>query len=82
MAGAAVIRVVISGAAFEAIAATLPKGSSADAERSISGKKLVWLPKAIHAQLEAMQRPKESLSDLIVRLFAADTTAKAKRARS
>jgi hypothetical protein len=66
------IRVAITEAAFVAIAASLPKGLSADAERSVSGNRPVWLPKAIHAQLEAMQRPKESLSDVIVRLFASE----------
>jgi hypothetical protein len=77
-----VIRIAITEAAFLAIAASLPRGSSADAERSVSGNRLVWLPKPIHTQLEAMQRPKESLSDVIVRLFAAETAMKPKRAWS
>ena len=75
------IRIAITEAAFEAIARTLPADRAAGAERSISGKYLVWIEKAVHGQLEGLRRPDECLSDVILRLVEIEPAAKPKRAR-
>jgi hypothetical protein len=68
------IRIAISQAAFEAIAATLSLGSvgyeNAANER---GERLIWLDHAVVARLRAMRGPGESYSEVILRL-AKETT--------
>ena len=55
--------------ATEAIAATLPLGSVGyEAQLNAKGERLVWLESAIVDKLEAMRRPGESYSDVIMRL--------------
>jgi hypothetical protein len=66
------IRIAITEAAFAAICSTLPQGGSGEAERSVSGNRLVWIEKAIHGQLEAMRQPGEGHSETSLRLFAVD----------
>ena len=67
----ALIKIAISQAAFEAIAATLPLGSvgyeNATNER---GERLIWLDHSVVARLRAMRGPGESYSDVILRLVA------------
>jgi hypothetical protein len=67
------IRIAISQAAFEAIAATLSLGSvgyeNATNER---GGRLIWLDHAVVARLRAMRGPGESYSDVILRMVEAD----------
>ena len=64
------IRIAISEAAFDAIAATLPLGSvgyeNATNER---GERLIWLDHAVVARLRAMRGSGESYSDVILRLI-------------
>jgi hypothetical protein len=63
------VRIAISPAAYDAISATLPLGSVAvEAEANERGERLIWLEAAMVDRLGAMQRPKESYSDVILRL--------------
>jgi hypothetical protein len=67
------IRIAISQAAFEAIAATLPLGSVAyEAETDANGERLIWLPRAVVDRLRSLRGPGESYSDVILRLAAPD----------
>jgi hypothetical protein len=70
------IRISITEAAFEAIAATLPLGSvgyeNATNER---GERLIWLDHAVVARLRAMRSPGESYSDAILRLVKTERVA-------
>ena len=63
------IRIAISQAAFDAIAATLSLGSvgyeNATNER---GERLIWLDPSVIDRLRAMRGPGESFSDVILRL--------------
>jgi hypothetical protein len=65
------IRIAISQAAFDAIAATLPLGSvgyeNAFNER---GERYVWLPPNVVDRLKAQRRPGESYSDVVLRIAA------------
>ena len=63
------IRISITPAAFEAIAATLPLGSVGfEPKVDAQGQRLIWLEAAVVDRLTAMRRPNESLSDVILRL--------------
>jgi hypothetical protein len=66
-----VIRIAISQAAFDAIAATLPLGSvgfeNATNER---GERYVWLPPNVVDRLNAQRRPGEGYSDAVLRIAA------------
>jgi hypothetical protein len=63
------IRITITLAAFEAIAATMPIGSvgyerAGDSE----GERHIWLAPAVVDRLAALRGPGESYSDVILRL--------------
>ena len=75
------IRIAIKEAAFAAIAASLPKGRSAHAERPTDGKVFLWLEDAIVNQLAVPRRRGEGHRKTILRLFAAEKATKPKRAR-
>jgi hypothetical protein len=63
-----VVTLSITAEAFKAIAATLPKGSKADARPDGKGGYLITLPRSVIDRLKAMRGPGESYSDVIVRL--------------
>jgi hypothetical protein len=65
------IRIAISPAAFEAIAAMLPSGNVlCERERTAQGGYLVWLDESVVSNLERLRGPRdEDLSAVIVRLF-------------
>jgi hypothetical protein len=64
------IRIVITPAAFDAIAATLPLGSVGyEAERDAQGNCFVWLDEGTVNKLGAMRGPGEGYSEVIIRLF-------------
>jgi hypothetical protein len=64
------IRIAISPAAFDAIAATLPLGSIGyEPQLDRQGQRLVWLETPVVDRLGAMRRPGESYSDVILRLI-------------
>jgi hypothetical protein len=66
-----VIRIAITVAAFEAIAATLPLGSvSYENKVNEKGERLIWLDPRVVDRLRAMRGPGESYSDVILRLAA------------
>jgi hypothetical protein len=65
------IRIAITQAAFDAIAATLPLGSvSYENAFNERGERYVWLPPHVVDRLRAQRRPGESYSDIILRLAA------------
>jgi hypothetical protein len=65
----AMIRIAITAAAFDAIAAPLPLGSvSFERHPADDGQRLVWLERSVVARLRALRRPGESYSDVIMRL--------------
>jgi hypothetical protein len=65
------VRIAISQAAFDAIAATLPLGSvSYDAEVTATGGRFIWLEPHTVDKLAALRRAGESHSDVILRLAA------------
>jgi hypothetical protein len=76
----ALIKIAISQAAFEAIAATLSLGS-VGFENKIDqdGNRLIWLDRAVVDRLCALRGPGESYSDVIIRL--ANETSPMKRAK-
>jgi hypothetical protein len=65
------IRITISEAAFEAIAKTLALGS-VGFENAVNerGERLIWLDKPVVDRLGAMRGPKETYSDVILRMVA------------
>jgi hypothetical protein len=64
-----VIRIAITEAAFDAIAATLPLGTvSFENKTNERGERLVWLEPRMVDKLRAMRGPGESYSDVIIRL--------------
>ena len=63
------IRISITPAAFEAIAATLPLGSVGyESKLNAKGERLIWLEAAVLNRLRAMRGLGESYSDVILRL--------------
>ncbi len=68
------IRIAITPAAFEAIAATLPLGSVGyEPNLTSKGERLIWLAAAVVDRLQAMRGPGESYSDVILRLAKASS---------
>ena len=63
------IRIAITEAAFEAIAATLPLGSVGYEDGpNENGERLIWLAPNVVNRLRAMRGSGESFSDAIVRI--------------
>jgi len=63
------IRLAITQAAFDAIAATMPLGSVGyEAETDDNGDRFIWLPRSVVDQLRSRRRSRESYSDTILRL--------------
>ena len=63
----AMIKIAISQAAFDTIAATLPLGSGGYEKRSTSaGERLIWLDRAVVSRLRAVRGHGESFSDVIL----------------
>ena len=74
------IRIAITLAAFEAIAATLPLGSVGyEPQLNEKGERLVWLEAAVVDRLAAMRGPGESYSDVILRLIEIEADVKTGR---
>ena len=67
------IRITITPAAFEAIAATLPSSVGVQQERAPNGDHYVWLEPRYVDRLRALRGPGESYSDVILRLAEATT---------
>jgi hypothetical protein len=63
------IRIAISQAAFDAIAATLPPGSTGYENKvDEQGRRLIWLERRMLDKLNSYRRAGESYSDVILRL--------------
>jgi hypothetical protein len=63
------IKIAISAEAFEAIARTLPFGSTSfENKTNERGERLIWLDRAMVDRLRAMRGPGESYSDVILKL--------------
>jgi hypothetical protein len=62
------IRITITAAAFEAIAATLPSSVGVEQNRAPDGDYFIWLDPRYVDRLRAMRGPGESYSDVILRL--------------
>jgi hypothetical protein len=64
----AVVTISITRTAFEAIAVTLPTGHTSEGHPDGKGGYLVTLDRHVVDRLAAMRRPRESYSDVILRL--------------
>jgi hypothetical protein len=64
------VTISITPAAFAAIEATLPKGAKAEARPDGKGGYLVTLDSGALDRLRALRGPRESYSDVIVRVAA------------
>ena len=62
------IRIAISPAAYEAIAATLPSNVGIGHERAPNGDYFIWLEPRFVDRLRAIRGPGESYSDVILRV--------------
>jgi hypothetical protein len=62
------VRISISPAAFDAIAATLPGNVGVENKRNAEGNWLSWLGRRILDKLNAIREPHEGLSDVILRV--------------
>jgi hypothetical protein len=67
------IRIAVTPAAFEAIAATMPLGS-VGYENAVNerGERFVWLSPTVVNRLRAMRGPGESCSDVILRIVGTE----------
>ena len=74
------VRITITAAAYEAIAATLPFGSvGIDREADAKGERQIWLEPRVLDRLKAMRRPGDSYSDVILRLAKGSSKRAARR---
>ena len=66
------VRIAISQAAFDAIASTLPPGSTGY-ENAVNekGERLIWIERRMLDKLNSYRRAGESYSDVILRLAKA-----------
>jgi hypothetical protein len=65
------VRIAITQAAFDAIASTLPFGSTGYENKvNEKGERLIWLDRAVVDRLRHLRGPGESWSDVILRLAA------------
>jgi hypothetical protein len=64
------IKIAISQAAFEAIAATLALSMGYENKTNEQGEKLIWLDRAVVDRLRSLRGPGESYSDVILKLVA------------
>jgi hypothetical protein len=71
------IRIAITPAAFEAIAATLPLGSVGyENTTNERGERVIWLGPNVVNRLRAMRGPGEDYSSVILRIAAAELRAR------
>ena len=71
------IRIAISEAAFEAIAATMLLGSVGyERDLNAQGERVIWLEKVWIDKLDAIRMPGESYSDVILWLAELEAAAR------
>ena len=68
------IRIALSDAAYDAIAATLPKGSARWPMQRDGDQCFIQVESAVVDRMRAMRRPGESCSAVILRLVELGTT--------
>jgi hypothetical protein len=69
------VRIAISPAAFDALAAMLSLGSVGyKSEVNERGERLIWLQTSVVDRLMAMREPSESYSDVILRLIEVEVS--------
>ena len=69
------VRISISQAAFDALAAMVSLGSVGyELEVNERGERLVWLQTSVVDRLMAMREPSESYSDVILRLIEVEVS--------
>jgi hypothetical protein len=74
------IRISITAAAFDAIAATLPLGSVGyEPQRTADGGYFIWIERGWLNKLEALRQPGEGLSETIIRLVAMEAGGRPRR---
>ena len=74
------IRISITSAAFEAIAATLPLGCVGyEPQRTAEGGYFIWIGRTWLNKLEALRQPGEGLSETIIRLVAMEAGGRPRR---
>jgi hypothetical protein len=62
------VKILISAAAFQAIAATLPGNVAVEPERAPDGSIGIWLDRRVVERLNCIREPHEGLSDVILRV--------------
>jgi hypothetical protein len=74
------IRISITSAAFDAIAATLPLGSvDYEPQRTAQDGYFIWIERSWLNKLEALRQPGEGLSETILRLVAMEAGGRSRR---
>jgi hypothetical protein len=74
--GCYMIRIYVTQAAFDAVAKILPLGSVGFVTRpNADGERQIWLEPAMVDKLSALRGPRESYSDVILRLAALQSRA-------
>jgi hypothetical protein len=74
------IRIAITAAAFDAVAKSLPFGSTmSEAKTTSDGERFIWVEKHALVQLDLMRGPGESYSDVIIRLCEIEAAKPGKR---
>jgi hypothetical protein len=68
------IRIALSDATYDAIAATLPKGSARWPMQRDGGRCFIQVESAVVDRMRAMRQPGESYSAVILRLVELGTT--------
>jgi hypothetical protein len=74
------IRIAITAAAFDAVAETLPFGSTPyEAKPTADGGYFIWLEKGSLARLDALRRPGEGYSEVILRMAEIEASRPGRR---
>jgi hypothetical protein len=74
------IRIAITAAAYDAIAATLPLGSVGyEAKRSADGGYFIWLERRALHRLDALRQPGEGYSEVILRMARIEASRPGRR---
>jgi hypothetical protein len=69
------IRITLSAAAYAALASAIPSGLGVHQERAPNGESYVWVDRPLVDRLRALRGPRESYSDVILRLAEASEGA-------
>jgi hypothetical protein len=74
------IRIAITAGAFDPVASTLPLSSvTYEAEVTADGGRFIWIDRHARSQLDALRRPDEDYSEVILRLAAMEAKRPGRR---